>query len=534
MKPDLAQLRDKSKDLFAGFSSGQRTVLGIAVVGLLLGGWLFTHWAGAPTYAPLYSNLSPSDASSITQDLTSRGVSYKLGADGTSIMVPQDKVYQLRLDMSAKGLPPGGAAGYSLLDKQGITTSEFRQRVDYQRALEGELAKTVSALDPVDAATVHLVIPTEDLFTQDSQHPSASVLVKTQPGKTLSAGQVQAVVNLVSSSVEGMTPDQVTVADTSGRVLSAPGQDGIDAAATDARSQQTSSFENTLAESIQQMLTPVVGAGKAVVRVKADLDFDSKNTTTERFDNNPQTPAPAVSESTSQETYANTAGPNAATGALATTATPLATSGTGNYQKQASERTFAVGKVTEQVKAAPGGVQRLSVAVLVDDKAVSATDAAKVQRLVTAAAGLDTNRGDSVEVSRMAFDTSAQKSAKSELEAAHAAQKQSQLFEMLRTIGAVLIVLVVLFLAWRSTRKAAARYPIALPLEALPVRELEAEIHHEPIDHDGALVAAAMPAASLPAAEGLQLVEGQVGQLIDRQPDEVAQLLRGWLADRRS
>ena len=523
MKLDVNALKSRAKDLFAGFTPGQRTVLGIAVLAVVLGGYLFTKWASEPTYAALYSNLDPADASEITEELSARGVPYQLGANGTSVMVPQDSVYQLRLDMSSKGLPSGGSVGYSLLDKQGITTSEFRQRVDYQRALEGELSKTITAIEPVDAATVHLVIPSEDLFAEDEQKPSASVLVSTGSDATLTPGQVQAVVHLVSSSVEGLSPDDVTVADTTGRVLSVPGEDGMIAAAGDARSQQTAAFEGNLADSIQQMLTPVVGTGRAVVRVKASLDFDRVETTTERFENPAAGPL-TLAESTSEERFTGTSTDGGAAGALATEATPIEEGDQNDYQKTEAERQFAVGKVTEEVLAAPGGVERLSVAVLLDDKVVSAGDMEEVQKLVTAAAGLDPNRGDSVEISRMTFDTSAADAAKKELETGEAGDPLG----MARNVGAVLIVLVVLALAYRSARQSAKlRYPIAVPID-LPRAELAAE----------SLTDAALPASDavpLPAtAESRPMVETHVGTLIDRQPEEVANLLRSWLADRRS
>ena len=523
MKLDVNALKDRAKQLFAGFTPGQRTVLGIAVVAVLLGGWMFTKWASEPTYAALYSNLDPADASEITEELGARGVDYQLGPNGTSVLVPQDMVYQLRLDMSSKGLPSGGSAGYALLDKQGITTSEFRQRVDFQRAMEGELSKTISAIDPVEAATVHLVIPTEDLFTEDEQHPSASVLVRTGEGKTLSPGQVQAVVHLVSSSIEGLTPDEVTVADTTGRVLSVPGEDGNMAAQGDAQSQQTVAFENNLAAGIQDMLTPVVGTGRAVVRVKASLDFDRRETTVERFEN-PGGPI-TLAESTSEENFTGTSG--SAIGPLAADANSTVTGGDQNdYTKTEADRQFAVGKVTEQVMAAPGGIERLSVAVLLDGKVVSAGDIEKVQGLVTAAAGLDPARGDSVEISRMNFDTTATDAAAKELEAA--GEESSDPLGMARNVGSVLIVLVVLALAYRSARQSAKlRYPVAVPID-LPRAELEAESSIE-----NAL--AASEAVSLPApTEGRPMVETHVGTLIDRQPDEVANLLRSWLADRRS
>jgi flagellar M-ring protein FliF len=522
MKLDVNALKNRAKELFAGFTPGQRTVLGIAVLAVVLGGWLFTKWAATPQYAPLYSNLDPSDASEITEELTARGVPYQLGANGTAVMVPQDNVYQLRLDMSAKGLPSGGSAGYALLDKQGITTSEFRQRVDYQRAMEGELSKTISAIDPVEAATVHLVMPAEDLFTEDEQKPSASVLVRTGRDETLSSGQVQAVVHLVSSSIEGLNPDDVTVADTTGRVLSVPGEDGDLSAEGDARSQQTVAFEDNLAQSIQQMLNPVVGTG-AVVRVKADLDFDRKATTIERFEN-PNGPL-TLTESTSEENFTGTS--SNAIGPLTADPTLGQTGDENNYTKVDADRQFAVGKITEDIKAAPGGVQRLSVAVLLDEKVVSAGDVADVEGLVSKAAGLDPARGDSIQISRMTFDNSAIDDAKKELEAAGGGD-ESDPFGMARNVGAVLIVLVVLALAYRSARQSAKlRYPIAVPID-LPRAELEAESSIE-----NAL--AASETVQLPApTDGRPLVETHVGTLIDRQPDEVANLLRSWLADRRS
>ena len=523
MKLDVNALKNRARDLFAGFTPGQRTVLGIAVLAVVLGGYLFTKWAAAPQYAALYSNLDPADASEITEELSSRGVDYQLGANGTSVMVPQDSVYQLRLDMSAKGMPSGGSAGYALLDKQGITTSEFRQRVDYQRAMEGELSKTISAIDPVEAATVHLVMPAEDLFTEDEQKPSASVLVRTGAGETLTSGQLQAVVNLVSSSIEGLNPDDVTVADTTGRVLSVPGEDGDLAAQGDARSQQTVAFENNLSQSIQQMLNPVVGTG-AVVRVKADLDFDRKATTIERFEN-PNGPL-TLAESTSEESF--TGSSSNAIGPLAADATAADGGDTNDYTKTEAERQFAVGKVTEDIKAAPGGVQRLSVAVLLDEKVVSAGDVADVEGLVSKAAGLDPARGDSIQISRMTFDNSAVDDAEKELQAAGA--DESDPFGMARNVGAVLIVLVVLALAYRSARQSAKlRYPVAVPID-LPRAELEAE--------SAAAIENALDAREtiqLPAvSDARPLVETHVGTLIDRQPDEVANLLRSWLADRRS
>src|SRR5436190_3527012 len=213
---NVDQLRRKASQTMAGFSTGQKVVTGLAVLALIFGGMFFSSWASKPNYTPLFSNLQPSDAAAVTQKLTSEKVPFKLADGGATVMVPQNQVYQQRLNLSAAGLPTGGTQGYSLLDKEGITTSEFTQRVDYQRALEGELSKTIGAIEGVAAASVHVVVPNNDIFSADASKPSASVLIQNTPGKHTTPGQVQAIVHLVSSSVEGLTPDNVTLADSKG------------------------------------------------------------------------------------------------------------------------------------------------------------------------------------------------------------------------------------------------------------------------------------------------------------------------------
>jgi flagellar M-ring protein FliF len=540
MALDVTIARRRAASVWSGFTSGQKTMLGLAVAAVVIGGYFFTQWAAQPTWTPLYGNLSATDAGSVTQELAGKGVRYKLSDGGATVLVPQAEVYQLRLDMSAKGLPTGGSQGYALLDKQGITTSEFRQRVDYQRALEGELARTIGAIDGVSGADVHLVIPADDVFADDSRQPSASVLLRpTTQGKKFSNDQVRAIVNLVAGSVEGLTPQAVTVADSGGHVLSAPGDGGLDASG-DAQAAQGRTFEDGLARSIEDMLAPVTGAGGAVVRVKADLDFDERSTTTERFDQPPtgQT-SPLVTESTSNETFAGPGAATAAGGVLGTTGqAPAAGAATNanNYQKQSAERSFAVGKVTEQVKSAPGKVSRLSVAVLLDDKVK--VPPAEITNLVNAAAGIDPKRGDAVSVQAMAFDHSATEAAAKEQKAAASAKSKAQLMNLARTGGVLLIVLVALFLAWRSAKKAGVtRYPVPGMLSAGPV---QADALH------AALSALSTPAATTttPAMDPVERFEraalpsapdvnDELAELIERQPDEVASILRGWLADRR-
>src|SRR4051794_38918121 len=206
MPPFLAGPLARTKTVLSTITLGQKVVIGLLALGLVLGGVFFFRWITAPTYAPLFSNLASSDASAIVTELGNEGVSYQLQDGGSTILVPQTQVAQLRLTMSGKGLPASQDTGYSLLDQQGITTSQFQQQVTYQRAVEGELAKTLEAIHGVNAAVVHIAMPKDTVFTDDQGKPTASVLLDLSPGSHLAGEQIQAVTNLVSSSIEGMSP----------------------------------------------------------------------------------------------------------------------------------------------------------------------------------------------------------------------------------------------------------------------------------------------------------------------------------------
>jgi flagellar M-ring protein FliF len=532
MPTQLTGLTARLRAVFADFTAGQKAVTALAALAVVVAAVGVSMWAAKPSYTPLFTNLAAEDAAAITEELSSAGTSYQLGDGGSTVLVPRQDVYQLRLNMSAAGLPSASKGGYALLDEQGITTSEFKQRVDFQRALEGELSTTITALDDVQEANVHLVIPKETLFSDDARQPSASVMVRTKPGKQMSSAQVRGVVHLVASSVEGLDPAQVTLTDASGKVLSAPGEDGVDAAAGDARAEQTRAFEEKLSRSVENMLIPVVGGGGAVVTVNAELDFDQRRTRTETYQTDEQ--APTLSESTTAESYNGTG--TVVGGVLGPENVELPDGGTSEYDKETAQRAYGVGKVVEQAKSAPGQVKRLSVAVVLDGGKAGTVPPAQVEALVAAATGLDRERGDVIEVSRLAFDDTAEKLAAEEQAKAEAAERREQMFGTARTIGILLLVGILLLLAVRSLRKT-ERETIELPVEPYPV--LEAEQAGMLDDGEGALAlegaaANAIEAPVSPETNRRLEIQGELSGLVERQPEEVAQLLRGWLADRRS
>lgn len=543
---DASALKLRAERLFKSFAPGQLAIIGLLTVGIAIGAMTFMHWASAPSYSVLFSGLDSKDASDVVSKLKSQGVNYKLTGDGGTLMVPASKVYDLRLAMSAAGLPKGGVVGYEILDKQGLTASEFSQQVGYQRALEGELTRTLMAMHGMESVTVHLGIPQDQLFSDNTQQPRASVLVKT--AAPMDYDTVDSIVHLVASSVPGLQPEAVTVADTNGHVLSSDGTSSTGGSTREI--QTTQQYESDLAANASAMLAQVYGPGHAVVRVSARLNFDQTDRQTDTYD--PKTTTPLRSQSSS-ETY-KAGDPSAtgttAAGALGTTATTTAT-GTGsnstNYQKSDGTTEFGVNHITETSKVAPGKVERLSVAVVLDGGAKPAPDADKVKQVVGAALGLDATRGDNIVVDTMRFDgakaAASGGSKSSGAAAAGGAGGMGKMIDYARTgLGAVLVLAVLLVLLRRLRRTKVELIDLpALGTGSVATALARAGGTGTAVGAGGAPVGA----ISVPVGDGShggELVPVGVGaapsddvlRMVDQQPDEVAVLLRSWLGDRRA
>lgn len=526
---DVERLRRHGERFVSGFTSGQKAVTVIGVVALLAGALFVTRWGAKQDYAPLYTGLETADAAEVTQELDAQGVAYKLEDGGRTILVPRASVYQTRLDLSAKGLPEAGGDSWALIDQRGITTNEFLQRVDYQRALQGELEKTIMALDDVKSANVTLTLPEDNVFNTDKQSLSAGVMLETRGGRSLNTQQVQTIVNLVASGVADLDPDQVTVSDSEGHLYAAPGKE---ITSVDGEGQErTVAFEEKLAHTIEDLVASTLGPGKAKAAVTAELNFDKATQTTRTFTqpNNIQVP---LREKTDTETY--TGDGAAVGGALGPDGTPVGGGdGTIDYNRDQSEAEYALNTVERTINEAPGAIDHLSVAVMLDDAAVAQPDLAAWKQAISAAAGIDANRNDTLVVQRAAFDDTVAKAAAKELSAAKSAESRDFLMTIVRYFVTLLIVGLVLFMAWRSLKRSQALAPVRIPLD---MRELEAAGELQAPTRELASVAAnALPEPLVSAFDqgGLQ-VENQITELIERQPDEVALTLRTWLADRRS
>lgn len=502
------------------FTLAQRTLAVIGVAVLVLGLVALSAWLTKPSMSPLFSGLSATDASAIVDQLDSQGVAYELTDGGSTVLVPASQVYPMRLAAASAGLPAASdGSGYSLLDDMGMTSSEFQQQVTYQRALEGELAKTIGAINGVDAATVRLALPEDSVFVSQKADPTASVFVKTGPGVTLGTDKVQSIVHLVSAGIEGMSPTDVAVIDADGHVLSAVG--GMAGGGlTNAR---TGEYESRVASNVQQMLDKVVGVGNAVVSVTADLDYDQTARTSETFSAGEE--LPPLNSATTLEEYSG--GQEAVGGVLGPDGvqTPVDdTNGTGAYRKETETVNNAINKVTEQTTTTPGGVSRQSVSVVVSQEAAAGIDMGDLREAVIAAAGVDIERGDVVSVSRMSFDTSTAEAARAALEAAEKEAQAAANGALIRNgaiaVALALALVLALVTAVRKSRRARREAIDLGALEMIEARQAE-------------VIEAPEPAPALPQVaeepDPITAKREDVLALAAEQPAEVAEMLRGWL-----
>ena len=438
--------------VIAGFSLAQRTIAIIGVAVLALGIVALSSWLTRPTYTPLFSGMSATDANAVVEQLRSSGVSYELADGGATVLVPEKDVYDQRLAAASAGLPSASSAGYSLLDDMGVTTSEFQQSVTYKRAIEGEIAATISAIDGVTAASVQLAIPEESVFVSETVDPTASVFVETSGRSTLSAKQVEAIVHLTSAAVSGMKPENVAVIDQSGQTLSAAGvgtTGGIDQQATD--------YEARVTASVQQMLDTVVGAGNATVTVVAEIDRSVNERVEETY--TPAEGAPPLTEQTRNQTQ-NGSGTNAGVLGPDNIAVPGG-AGDGTFESTEESKTNAVNKSTQSTSTPAGALLRQSVSVAVDAGAGGNLSTAQLSDLVATAAGIDKERGDAITVELVAFSQTDSEAAQAALQAAKDAEGAERLSSLLNTViiaAAIAIPLLagVVFLIMRARRRSGA------------------------------------------------------------------------------
>lgn len=405
---------DRIRDFWGKTNITQRVFiagLSLAVIAAFLA---MVFWLNRPNEAVLYTNLFPEDAARIVDTLKKDKIPYTLTNNGTTILVPEQKVYDLRLKVAGEGSMVGQGVGFEIFDQLKVGQTDFVQKINYQRALQGELARTISEFPQVESARVHLVIPSRSLFIEEQREPSASVVLKLVQGKKMENKEVQAVLNLVTMAVDGLEKSRVTITDAAGKILYSPSDDSTMEGMTTTQLEYKLTLQQTLERRIEEMLFPVIGPGRVIAKVNADLDFSQKTIQKEEFD-----PESAVvrSEQRSEETTQGRA--NTESGIPEANFRGDGIAGAVSQQQSTREtRTtnFEINKVAQQIVAPTGTVDRLSVAVIVDgtyEKNAetgefvftprSDEEMGRIRALVQNAVGYDTARGDAIEVSTIAF-----------------------------------------------------------------------------------------------------------------------------------
>jgi len=377
--------------------------------------------ANRTDYRPLFTNLTSEDAGEIVKKLKDAKTPYEITADGKGVLVPADKVYELRLTLASEGIPQGGGVGFEIFDRKNFGMTEFVQKLNYQRALQGELSRTIAQLTGVEQARVHLVIPEKSLFKDNEKPATASIVLKMKSNRALKDSEVQGVVHLVSSSIEGLEAEHVTILDSRGKILSKGGGSGDPTSRMTSAMQETQRiYEKNVEERIQSLLDMIVGGGKSVARVTASFDFKQVERLEEKFD--PESIAVRSEQRTEEKGSSSTSSvgvPGVQTNIGRTPPAGGATTGGGSKNDEILN--YDVSRTTAKIIEPVGALSKISVAVLVDGKyeapaAVkegqvakakytprSPDELQKIETLVKSAVGFNPARGDQLSVQNIPF-----------------------------------------------------------------------------------------------------------------------------------
>jgi len=483
----------------------QRVLLIAIVLAFVAIGVLLTNWARRPDMRMLYQQLSPEEASKITEKISEKSIVYELRNGGTTIYVPKENVYQLRLDMAKDGLPEGQQGGYKIFDNEKIGVSPFVQNVNLQRALQEELAKSIQMINGVEHTRVHIVAPEQTLFTPDSGNTTASVVLRLKPGYKVSALNIAAITNLVSGSVEGLTSDNVTVIDSQGRLLSSKSDNTIASGAGTVQ-EYRERVEQNLSNKVEEMLNTVLGPGRATIRVSAVIDMNSISTVTEKLE--PKGVATKEEITSGSETE-----PSAASESGQTTVA-------GSEKKDETIITeYEVGKTVKQEVVLPGKIKSLSVAAFVDLSPADANDAAstgtsamimqvaEVEEVIRNALGL--KESDALKVVNVKFHRPAVESMIDEVPSSW-----PRMMAIVRhaSLGIMAICALLVLKIFRGAKKKAAT--------TAPIAQLSG---------------AEGPAGLLPAEAGTSeplVLRRQITSALQHNPNEVKQLFASWLEEK--
>lgn len=502
-------------------------------------------WAKEPDYRVLYSNINEQDGGAIVSQLSQMQVPYRFADHDGAIMIPAEQIYEVRLKLAQQGLPKGGSVGFELLDQEKFGISQFNEQVNFQRALEGELSRTIETLGPVHTARVHLAMPKPSLFVNEQKQPSASVTLNLISGRVLDAGQVSAISYMISSAVPGLTADRVTIVDQSGHLLS---QSGSQAAHT-TQLKYISDVESEFQNRIQAILAPIVGAQNVRTQVTAQIDFTQHEQTAEQYQPNSSPDKMAIrSRQSSNSEQSGKSGPGGVPGALSNqppdpVSAPIeqptqpAANGNGQvtqpattvtpYNKQSDNTTnYELDRTLTHIKRNTGTVERLSVAVVVnyvsdkDGKAVALSQAQmdQINALVKEVMGYSVKRGDSLNVVNTPFTLQDE-------EPPTPLWKQPEFISLLMSAARYLFVALIAWVLWRKGVQ-----PFWTKHQEMLLQRLEMEQEARKQEQESHL----RKKQSIETAKAQQRIETEVEtqrlrEIAEQEPQIIALVIRQWI-----
>jgi flagellar M-ring protein FliF len=509
----------QARTLIQNMTPKGRAIAAGSIAAVLLLAFLMMRMASAPSYTTVMAGIDPKQTGKITEALDAKGVKYEIQNNGTAVAVDRSQIGAARIALAEKGLPSSAQPGYELLDKQKLGASDFQQQVNYQRALEGQLAQTIGQIDGVGGATVQLVLPQDQLFQDKQSQAKASVLLSGS-GQNLQPGAVRGIAQLVSGSVKGLTQNQVSITDSSGQLLwptSAGGASDGQMAATTKQAAEAR-YAQSQESNLNALLAQTLGPGKAQVQVNADLNMDQATKDQLVY---AKKGVPLETSRETEQLRGGGANAGGAAGTASNTVPSYAAGGGGgnsNYRHTTGSTKFGVNKQVTRTKVAPGTVKRESVAVLVDSS-VPPAQLRAIRAAVQNAAGLDPTRGDKMSVSQVAF-------AKPPVPAKTPVTRTALGF--LKYLLAGLGLLVFLFFVTRHLRRREAE---TLMGEPVWLREIEAPTTVAELEAGGGYRLDPGDEDDRPSRLRRDPVRGELEELIEADPERVAQQVRAWMTE---
>ncbi|MFH1844475.1 MAG: flagellar basal-body MS-ring/collar protein FliF [bacterium] len=501
----IKQQLDRLNEWLARFSFNQKVLLGAILVAAVVSVGIFSLWLQHEEKSVLFTNLEPEDAAAALEELTKLDVEADLSNGGTTILVPQSEVYRLRVELAGKGIPASGVVGFEIFDGKQYGLTEFLQNVNFKRALEGELTKSIESLAGITSARVHLVLPKSSIFKQLQTEPTASVVVGLGRAARLSESQINGIQSLVSGSVEGLQLTNVTVIDQNGKVLSRGFADD-QVGRSESQLALKKEVEGYLSTKAESMLAEVLGSGRSIVRVDATLNFEKIDRERETFD-----PEAAVVRSEER-----------------TESTDPGSGGT----SENSVTNYEINRTVERIVGQTGGVNGLSVAVFVDGTYTADADGGEsvytplseeqlnqIQRIVQTAVGLNSGRGDQIEVVNMQFQGEG-----SPVGQPLGGPGSPVWLELLPEYGGRLLLFLVATILVLSLRKNLGR----ILTEGLPTRRPPTVADEPPVQTRGK-----RPSLDLGAGSDTDNMAEDVKEYASENPERVAEMIQAWIADDR-